>query len=66
MATNLITRVEATETVAIVSSIIVPQTMVQSTTSTMNVPVNHADKPEKFNDLNFKRWQQKMLLLYNI
>ena len=26
-----------------------------------HVPVNHADKPEKFNGLNFKRWQQKML-----
>lgn len=26
-----------------------------------NVPVNHADKPEKFNGMNFKRWQQKML-----
>ncbi|KAH6786080.1 hypothetical protein C2S51_038535 [Perilla frutescens var. frutescens] len=26
-----------------------------------NVHVNHADKPEKFNGLNFKRWQQKML-----
>ena len=22
---------------------------------------NHAEKPEKFSDLNFKRWQQKML-----
>jgi len=26
----------------------------------VNVPVNHAEKPEKFNGLNFKRWQQKM------
>ncbi|PKI41844.1 hypothetical protein CRG98_037768 [Punica granatum] len=25
------------------------------------VPVNHVEKPEKFNGLNFKRWQQKML-----
>lgn len=27
----------------------------------VNVPVNHGEKPEKFNGLNFKRWQQKML-----
>ncbi|PKI53661.1 hypothetical protein CRG98_025902 [Punica granatum] len=25
------------------------------------VPVNHDEKPEKFNGLNFKRWQEKML-----
>ena len=25
------------------------------------VPVHHGEKPEKFNGLNFKRWQQKML-----
>ncbi|PKI57024.1 hypothetical protein CRG98_022528 [Punica granatum] len=25
------------------------------------VPVNHVEKPKKFNGLNFKRWQQKML-----
>ena len=25
------------------------------------VPVHHDEKPEKFNGLNFKRWQQKML-----
>ncbi|PKI75354.1 hypothetical protein CRG98_004238 [Punica granatum] len=25
------------------------------------VLVNHVEKPEKFNGLNFKRWQQKML-----
>ncbi|CAN1241182.1 hypothetical protein LINPERPRIM_LOCUS4853, partial [Linum perenne] len=25
-----------------------------------SVPVNHAEKPEKFNGANFKRWQQKM------
>ena len=25
------------------------------------VPVNHAERPEKFNGLNFKRWQQKMM-----
>ena len=27
----------------------------------VTVPVNRAEKPEKFNGLNFKRWQQKML-----
>ena len=25
------------------------------------VPVNHGEKPEKFNGIEFKRWQQKML-----
>ena len=29
---------------------------------TVSVPVNHNEKPEKFIDLNFKTWQQKMLL----
>ena len=24
-------------------------------------PVNHGERPEKFNGQNFKRWQQKML-----
>ena len=27
----------------------------------VSVPVNHNDKLEKFNSLNFKTWQQKML-----
>ena len=27
----------------------------------MTMPVNNAEKPEKFSGLNFKRWQQKML-----
>ncbi|XP_052206984.1 uncharacterized protein LOC127811292 [Diospyros lotus] len=27
----------------------------------VTVPVGHCKKPEKFNGLNFKRWQQKML-----
>ncbi|GFZ05623.1 hypothetical protein Acr_17g0011950 [Actinidia rufa] len=26
-----------------------------------NIPVNHAEKPERFNGTDFKRWQQKML-----
>ncbi|KAL6499593.1 hypothetical protein OROGR_027503 [Orobanche gracilis] len=42
----------------------VPNTS-QSGSAVMNnsfsVPVNHADKPEKFNGQNFKRWQQKMM-----
>ena len=25
------------------------------------VPINHVERPEKFNGLNFKRWQQKMM-----
>ena len=27
----------------------------------ITVPVNHGEKPEKFNGTEFKRWQQKML-----
>ncbi|XP_074569683.1 uncharacterized protein LOC141826336 [Curcuma longa] len=38
---------------------------VQVTTPTTvpigSVPINHAEKPEKFIGMNFKRWQQKML-----
>ena len=29
--------------------------------SVQTVPVNHGEKPEKFNGVDFKRWQQKML-----
>ncbi|KAL2518377.1 Uncharacterized protein Adt_14624 [Abeliophyllum distichum] len=32
-----------------------------ATGPTMTLPVNHGEKPEKFNGSNFKRWQQKML-----
>ncbi|KAL2470458.1 zinc knuckle (CCHC-type) family protein [Abeliophyllum distichum] len=32
-----------------------------ATGPTVTVPVNHGEKPEKFNGSNFKRWQQKML-----
>ena len=32
-----------------------------ATVSAAIVPVHHDEKPEKFNGLNFKRWQQKML-----
>ena len=27
----------------------------------VHVPINHGEKPEKFNGTKFKRWQQKML-----
>ena len=30
-------------------------------TPTMIIPVNHAERLEKFSGLNFKRWQQKMM-----
>ena len=33
----------------------------QVPTPSVTVPVNHAEKPEKLNGLNFKRWQHKML-----
>ncbi|KAL2471598.1 Uncharacterized protein Adt_39734 [Abeliophyllum distichum] len=73
MVTDPITEVVATEnqTVATVPSPSVNQTMAQvssfAVTQTMaptghvNVPVNHGEKLKKFNGLNFKRWQQKML-----
>ena len=42
-----------------------PSPRVHASTSTqplsVTVPVNHNEKPEKFNGLNFKTWQQKML-----
>ncbi|KAL2499220.1 Uncharacterized protein Adt_24770 [Abeliophyllum distichum] len=73
MATNLIIEVVATEnqTVATVPSPSVNQTMTQvpsfAVTQTLvptghvNILVNHRRKPDKFNGLNFKKWQQKML-----
>ncbi|KAL2461609.1 Uncharacterized protein Adt_45029 [Abeliophyllum distichum] len=61
MANDPITEVVATEnrTMAQVPSFAVTQTM--APTGHVNVPVNHGEKLEKFNGLNFKRWQQKML-----
>ncbi|KAL2466528.1 Retrovirus-related Pol polyprotein from transposon TNT 1-94 [Abeliophyllum distichum] len=73
MATDPITEVVATEnqTVATMKSPSVNQTVAQvpsfaatqtvAPTGHVTVPVNHGEKPEKFNGLNFKRWQQKML-----
>ena len=39
----------------------IPVSAAQVPTPDVTVPVNHAEKLEKFNGLNFKRWQQKML-----
>ncbi|KAL2517558.1 Uncharacterized protein Adt_13805 [Abeliophyllum distichum] len=73
MATDPITEVVATEnqTVATVPSTSVNQIVAQvpsfvatqavAPTGHVTVPVNHGEKPEKFNGLNFNRWQQKML-----
>ncbi|KAL2525421.1 Uncharacterized protein Adt_10475 [Abeliophyllum distichum] len=73
MATDPITEVVATEnqTVATVLSPSVTQTVAQvpsfaatqtvAPTGHVTVPINHGEKFEKFNGLNFKRWQQKML-----
>jgi len=36
---------------------------VNSFVSPISVLMNHMEKPEKFNGLNFKRWHQKMLNL---
>ncbi|KAI3728565.1 hypothetical protein L6452_17203 [Arctium lappa] len=36
------------------------QSIVTTTTPVPNMMANHAEKPEKFSGLNFKRWQQKM------
>ena len=36
----------------------IPVSATQVPTPAVTVPVNHAEKPEKFNGLNFKRWQQ--------
>ncbi|KAL2471234.1 Uncharacterized protein Adt_39370 [Abeliophyllum distichum] len=63
MATDPITEVVVAEnqTVAQVLSFAITQTVTRTTTPSVNVPVNHGEKPEKFNGLNFKRWRQEML-----
>ena len=38
----------------------VPAVNLTATTTVPNTMANHAEKPEKFSGLNFKRWQQKM------
>ncbi|KAH9751211.1 hypothetical protein KPL71_014192 [Citrus sinensis] len=42
-----------------VSSSVAAPTLVKEPAS-VAIPVNHAERPEKFNGQNFKRWQQKM------
>ena len=42
-----------------VSSSVAAPTVVNEPAS-VAIPVNHAERPEKFNGQNFKRWQQKM------
>ena len=32
----------------------------------VTIPVSHGEKPKKFNGLNFKRWQQKMMFYLTI
>ncbi|KAL2542588.1 Uncharacterized protein Adt_03566 [Abeliophyllum distichum] len=61
MATDPIIEVVATENQTMVQmpSFAVTQTM--APTGHVNVPVNHGEKLEMFNGLNFKWWQQKML-----
>ena len=34
--------------------------VVAPVTTPVTVPINHGEKPEKFNGTEFKRWQQKM------
>ena len=38
----------------------VPVVKLLATVPVAAVPVHHGEKSEKFNGLNFKRWQQKM------
>ncbi|KAL2493215.1 Uncharacterized protein Adt_28843 [Abeliophyllum distichum] len=73
MATDSITKVVDIEnqTMVIVPNPFVNQTMAQvpsfaltqtvAPTGHVTVPVNHGEKLEKFNGMNFKRCQQKML-----
>ena len=37
-----------------------PAVTVSTSALPMTVPMNHAERPEKFDGSNFKRWQQKM------
>ena len=59
MANALKTVVAATTEIVAQGSI--PTVKLPATELTVAVPVHHGEKLEKFNGLNFKRWQQKML-----
>ncbi|GMY25995.1 Retrovirus-related Pol polyprotein from transposon TNT 1-94 [Fagus crenata] len=43
------------------STEMVQNIVVALVTTPVTVPINHGEKPEKFNGTEFKRWQQKML-----
>ena len=51
-ATTIPTTQVPTSTVTVVARVPIP---------IVTVPMNHAEMSEKFSDLNFKRWQQKMM-----
>ena len=44
--------------VPVSTSITAPSVLKEPTS--VAIPMNHAERPEKFNGQNFKRWQQKM------
>jgi len=50
----------ATDTIADIPYVPVAAPSVVKEPSSVAIPVNHAERPEKFNGQNFKRWQQKM------
>ncbi|KAH9727083.1 CCHC-type domain-containing protein [Citrus sinensis] len=50
----------ATETIDKVSYVPVAAPSVVKEPTSVAIPVNHAERPKKFNGQNFKRWQQKM------
>ena len=56
-ATNTVVTV-TTETVAQRS---IPIVKLSATVPAATVSIHHCEKLKKFNELNFKRWQQKML-----
>ena len=56
--------VDASKTVVTATTEIVAQGSVPAVKLPATaIPVHHGEKPEKFNGLNFKRWQQKMFYL---
>ena len=50
----------ATEIVDDIPYVPVAAPTVVNEPASVAIPVNHAERPEKFNGQNFKRWQQKM------